>query len=511
MRIFRVEEISRITRATVILTVVGFGMSACISASDVGFGKGTKTKFSSSEYGVAASPRLTHAKKTKKGGGRYSLGKPYKVRGKWYTPKHQPNYDKVGTSSWYGPNFHGRQTANGEIYDMHMPSAAHTTLPLPSYVRVTNLANGRHMVVRVNDRGPYVHGRVIDLSMRAAEMLDFKNKGVAKVRVQYLGRAPLNGDDTAYLVATLNRKQKEGLPSTSLVNMAMGLLADRKSVAVARTPKPVLKPTSGKFSIASELQPSIKATPEGEFTFDGGRFGAGFSYADSQATNLTTFVSNAHNAIDQALTNNSDLAAWSVQNNGNSSAADAGDGAARQQVASVQSAVDEAERFAAQKQRADAIQYRLAVSEKRVLREKQQAASLLALQNSFVTSTEPTVGEAIALPKLPPIQQTLEDAFAATEQVATRDNAAIHDFQPQLSEPAAQGSTAVSIVLGTFSVRENAEKLGKKFARLAAVDLDLIVRGGKTLTLVKVSRLKPGVSRNDIYVLARQNGLALKK
>lgn len=131
-----------------------------------------------------------------KGGGVYKVGSPYQIDGRWYTPREDPNYDRVGTASWYGELFHGRRTANGEIYDMTALSAAHPTLPMPVYVRVTNLANGRWLVVRVNDRGPYARDRIIDLSARAAELLGFREQGTAPVRVTYLGRAPLNGDDS---------------------------------------------------------------------------------------------------------------------------------------------------------------------------------------------------------------------------------------------------------------------------------------------------------------------------
>lgn len=115
------------------------------------------------------------------------VGRPYKVEGRWYVPARQDNYDQVGTASWYGPNFNGRPTANGEIFDQNALSAAHPTLPLPSYVKVTNLDNGKQVVVRVNDRGPFARNRILDLSKRAAEELGYKNKGTARVRVQYLG------------------------------------------------------------------------------------------------------------------------------------------------------------------------------------------------------------------------------------------------------------------------------------------------------------------------------------
>ncbi|MGA7457064.1 MAG: septal ring lytic transglycosylase RlpA family protein, partial [Methyloceanibacter sp.] len=131
-----------------------------------------------------------------KGGGVYQIGKPYEVSGLTYTPREDPGYDRVGNASWYGELFHGRRTANGEIYDMDRLSAAHPTLPLPVYARVTNLNNGRTIVVRINDRGPYARDRILDLSRRSAELLGFRNSGTATVRVKYLGRAPLNGVDS---------------------------------------------------------------------------------------------------------------------------------------------------------------------------------------------------------------------------------------------------------------------------------------------------------------------------
>lgn len=115
--------------------------------------------------------------------------RPYQVRGRWYTPKHDPRYDEKGVASWYGEQFHNRNTANGEIFDMDLVTAAHKTLPLPSLVEVTDLDTGRKIKVRVNDRGPFVDGRIIDLSKGAAEKLGIYRKGVARVRVRYLGPA----------------------------------------------------------------------------------------------------------------------------------------------------------------------------------------------------------------------------------------------------------------------------------------------------------------------------------
>jgi rare lipoprotein A len=124
-------------------------------------------------------------------GGIYKVGNPYVINGVTYVPHEDPDYSETGIASWYGPQFHGARTANGEIFDMELVSAAHRTLPMPSLVRVTNLENGRSMVVRLNDRGPYARGRIIDMSKKAAELLGFQGAGTARVRVEYVGRAPL--------------------------------------------------------------------------------------------------------------------------------------------------------------------------------------------------------------------------------------------------------------------------------------------------------------------------------
>ncbi len=131
-----------------------------------------------------------------KGGGAYKVGNPYLIDGVRYTPAEDPGYDRVGIGSFYSEDFHGRRTANGEVFDMWALSAAHPTLPMPSYAYVTNLANGRTVLVRINDRGPYARGRVIDLSRAAARLLGYEMQGTAHVRVRYAGRAPLSGDDS---------------------------------------------------------------------------------------------------------------------------------------------------------------------------------------------------------------------------------------------------------------------------------------------------------------------------
>ncbi len=181
---------------------------AALGLALAGCGVGVNQK-----YGVKPSPRVVaHGQPVPKGGGKYRVGDPYVVGGQTYVPREVSAYRAEGHASWYGHDFHGRLTANGEVYNMHGISAAHPTLPLPSYVRVTNLENRRSLVVRVNDRCPFHQGRVIDLSARAAKLLGFYDKGLARVRVEYLGRASLSGSDDTKLAGSLHADDSTELP-----------------------------------------------------------------------------------------------------------------------------------------------------------------------------------------------------------------------------------------------------------------------------------------------------------
>lgn len=188
-------------------------------------------------YGVASSARVVQpGEPVPKGGGVYRVGKPYTVAGRVYTPGEDNQYSAVGLASWYGDDFHGRYTANGEIYDMNSITAASPTMPLPSYARVTNVSNNKSMVVRVNDRGPYVADRVMDVSAQTAKMLGFYGKGVTKVKIEYIGRAPLKGSDDAKLAATLRDRNRE--PATDVK------VASAVSFAPAYfDPQPMAQPT----------------------------------------------------------------------------------------------------------------------------------------------------------------------------------------------------------------------------------------------------------------------------
>ena len=192
-----------------------------------------------------------------KGGGTYRVGKPYTVAGQLYVPEENVNYRQEGLASWYGDDFHGRLTANGEVFDMTSLSAAHPTLPMPCYARVTNLANGKSLIVRVNDRGPYHGNRVMDVSSRAADLLEFKNNGVARVRVEYVGRAPLEGSDDRLLMATLRTGVPAPAPSLVQVASARPFVPNCSPIAT--------DPRRGPAAGRAALQPRQHAAGAGGF------------------------------------------------------------------------------------------------------------------------------------------------------------------------------------------------------------------------------------------------------
>lgn len=222
-----------------------------------------------SEYGKA-SPRVTTAANPPKGGGRYQVGQPYTVRGLRYVPAEDPDYVATGDASWYGADFHGRRTANGEIFSANAITGAHPTLPLPSYVRVTNQANGRSIIVRVNDRGPYMPGRIMDLSYRAASMLGYVNNGHTQIKAEYVGPAPLEGDDTRMLMASYNGPADFG----------------------------------GNTQFAQADNTNSLADIAGNF------FGSLFSYADTTPQEQDAAIGTAHAAVNAMATRAGDLDDW---------------------------------------------------------------------------------------------------------------------------------------------------------------------------------------------------------
>jgi len=202
-------------------------------------------------YGVEPSAQWAepgHA--VAKGGGVYRVGSPYVVAGRVYVPEANPHYRADGIASWYGADFHDRATANGEIFDANGITAAHPTLPLPSYVRVTNLSNGKSLIVRVNDRGLYAGNRIIDVSKRAASLLGFTMSGTAWVRVEYVGAAPIEGSDDRLLEATLRQDEPAPAPgsvrlaATRIVPVAMTSPSRRTHLASASAIGPLPRDTT---------------------------------------------------------------------------------------------------------------------------------------------------------------------------------------------------------------------------------------------------------------------------
>ena len=212
----------------------------------------------------------------------YKVGQPYQVRGVWYYPKVQPDYDQIGVASWYGDQFHNHYTADGEVFDMHLPSAAHTTLPLPSLVEVTNLSNGKTLVVRVNDRGPFVDGRIIDLSKEAATELGFMTAGVTKVRVRYIGQA---ADPPGYAprqqIASAGRKAARSAPLLALASPSIPQNSQRAPTSAqpqpyqaAPAPPPQTAPTEPPLPEVDSLladdarPPAPTPTPTAPVTYE---------------------------------------------------------------------------------------------------------------------------------------------------------------------------------------------------------------------------------------------------
>jgi rare lipoprotein A len=191
------------------------------------------------------------------------IGAPYRQNGVWYVPANETDYDETGTASWYGPDFHGKETSNGEAFNMDVISAAHPTLPLPCIVEVTNLENGRTLKVRVNDRGPFMDGRLIDLSRRGAQELGYYGKGSAKVRVRYVG--PADADDSVDKFANTTRQFQPAALQTISYREPVRTPAPIRQAALPAPKKPVAQ-----APVASK--PTPKRERVGGSTPVGGRY-----------------------------------------------------------------------------------------------------------------------------------------------------------------------------------------------------------------------------------------------
>lgn len=300
-------------KAVAFLVIAAFAapmLAACGSGGSGSLGaKVKRSAFTSKEYGVAVSPRVTSNPNPPKGGGRYLVGKPYTVRGQVYTPEPNPDsYADSGQASWYGSDFHGRRTANGEIFSANAITGAHPTLPLPSYVRVTNVDNGRSVIVRVNDRGPYIHGRIMDLSHRAADILGYVNKGTGNIAVRYVGPAPLNGDDTKMLLASVDRPTRMEEQQTRLA-----MVEPQQLQPAAQATEDVLNGSdvsvsNGRINFA-EYDAQQQASSKGAYSSSdlAGDFFGLFGYA---ATDEDAAINSAHAAANAMATRSTALDGW---------------------------------------------------------------------------------------------------------------------------------------------------------------------------------------------------------
>ena len=241
-------------RGAASLGAAAFALAGCADpqGARVSYSHGHE-HFSQARYGHASRKVVADGRPVPHGGGQYLVGRPYTVAGHRYVPSENPSYSATGMASWYGAAFHGRRTANGEVYDMASLSAAHPTMPLPSYARVTNLGNGYSVIVRVNDRGPYHAGRVTDVSSRVADILDMKAMGTARVKVDYVGPAPIEGSDDSQLLATL---RTDGSPANLI-----GFPGAPTMVAQADT-RTETQSIWSLFSSGGGRSPSPQAAPE---------------------------------------------------------------------------------------------------------------------------------------------------------------------------------------------------------------------------------------------------------
>ena len=252
----QIADPARTTRAAAVLGLAALTLAACAAPTP-------RLATRLPESGAASG-----AKPPSGAGGRYKVGKPYQVGGVWYVPKEDPNYNRVGVASWYGPQFHNKATANGETFDMNALTAAHTTLPLPSLVEVTNLENGRKVIVRVNDRGPFVGDRIIDLSKAAARELDFARKGLARVRVRYVGRAPLGGGEDLG-VRTARAEPAPALPAAPIPYSQLA----RTTPAPAPPPAPAAAPAYSPPAVTPPSTSSAYLPPPGAYRVQAAAFG----------------------------------------------------------------------------------------------------------------------------------------------------------------------------------------------------------------------------------------------
>jgi len=279
MSVSRIDSAALASRTRLILIATGVAAAAVLAGcneprTSLNYNKGKEHFAQGKKWGKASEKVIADGQPVPRGGGQYLVGRPYRVAGKTYVPHEDDNYTATGMASWYGAAFHGRRTSNGEIYDMSSITAAHPTMPLPSYARVTNLSNGYSVIVRVNDRGPFHGGRVMDVSSRTADVLGFKGAGTARIKVEYVGRAPMEGSDDNMLLASLRTDGSPAnidgysSPGTMLASAggsAFGLFSRGPEPAAApppAPPEPVAAPEPEPVQTAAAAPPPPPAKVE---------------------------------------------------------------------------------------------------------------------------------------------------------------------------------------------------------------------------------------------------------
>jgi rare lipoprotein A len=259
----RFEFLSLTTPSLRFAAVAVLVASALAGCSQAPGAKRSKEFFPTSIYGAASQKVVEDGEPVPRGGGRYLVGKPYMIAGRVYTPTEVAmNASQTGKASWYGAAFHGRRTSNGEVYDMRSLTAAHPTWPLPSYVRVTNTGNGRSMIVRLNDRGPFHSSRIMDVSSRVADALDFKRMGTASIKIDYVGKAGLAGSDDQLLLASLRTDGRPAVLDGAQPTMIAAAEPERKAAQPEGPRWSFFQPESETTVVARQQQDPLWSSNE---------------------------------------------------------------------------------------------------------------------------------------------------------------------------------------------------------------------------------------------------------
>lgn len=444
-----------LTSAVAVSILLGLSLAGC-SATGPSVKPVAKAEVDP-RLGVKPSPRVVAAgEAVPKGGGRSMVGKPYKVAGKRYVPRHDPDYVKVGLASWYGDAFHGRFTANGEIYDSNHLSAAHPTMPLPSYARVTSVTTGRSVMVRVNDRGPFHGNRIMDLSRRTAEMLGIRRAGIAKVKVEYVGPAPTDGDDTPMLLASYRGPADPGpigVPETMVASNdgLPGVIRDMlPGVITGSTAKAKAAPAAVPASTATLV---AAAAPKSDFPT----------------------VPAALPPVRPVLAEETYVMVASVD------PAEAYFDAASVQVAAAQ---------------------------------PQQATLGGLIEASFQVGPQPVAFQPAAfdapLPEAAPARSSyaaerIGQAYAAVDAVG--GGVALADLGRSLERVSARNVPATVIRVGVFANPANAERVADALHGVGLVAVDDVTVGGRTMKQVRLARLGDGVTVEQALAAVLRTGV----